>query len=311
MNKQTRILSWISAHIYFDGNIYGDECDLVITTLLPSFVNKYQSEKHFEKYFFIRYSDPNPHVRVRLLGDKEYLENTLKTAFEKHVIGSFPSLMSEISKIKGKQADESNFSIKWIKYEPEIERYGGEYAINVAEELFYYSSKTANELLKTMGTNNNSSRLGIGLALMIILIHQLLGDKEKALTLIKRYSDGYLKMVAKEENYKNHWIQSFNDGFNKQSSNLIKIVNILWEGMENHEELPDSLNEYHNSLLIIKEKLFNLFTDRKIKILDNEISNLDTGMFQLVPSYIHMMNNRLGVPIKDESYLAHLIARGL
>jgi thiopeptide-type bacteriocin biosynthesis protein len=302
--------SWISAYIYFDGNIYGDECDFVITSLFLPFIKKYQ-HFYFDSYFFIRYSDTGSHVRIRFSGNKELLEKELKPVFEKYIIESFPVLIIGIGRIKGTPVDASKFFIKWAEYEPETDRYGGKFAIKVAEEFFFCSSDTAIDMLKPLGVNNYPSRLGKGLALMLILLHQMFGEKEKALRLVNMYSDGYLRNIAVNEDIKNFWIETFNDGFKKQASNLTNIVNILWEGMENEEELPEELSRYYNALALLRIKLFNLFNEGKITLHNQAELSWDNSLFRIIPSYIHMMNNRLGISIQDESYLAHIIALGL
>lgn len=303
---------WISAYIYFDGNIYDDFCDDVIRDILSPFLENKENLKLFEKYFFIRYSESGSHLRVRFLGDKSELEKELKTRFENQISQNISDFFTERNKIDGKRVlDVSKFFIKWVPYEPEIERYGGKEAIKVAEEYFFYSSNTAVELIKLLQVNDKSSRLGKGLALIVIILFKFCNQKEKSIKLISSYSSGYLRAIAKEEKYYEAWVDTFNAGFNSQSEKLVELVNNLWQILEDGEELPEILDNFSKNMEVVSEKLRLLSMHNKIVYRETQINDWDTCVFSIVPSYIHMMNNRLGITIQEESYLAHLVSKGI
>jgi thiopeptide-type bacteriocin biosynthesis protein len=303
---------WISAHIYFEGNIYSKFCDDLIKHVLTPFINKEQNKHLYEKYFFIRYTDNDPHIRVRFYGAKNKLEKELQSIFENQVCQDLKNFITyNKSNDPGTTIDKNNFGIKWIPYEPEMERYGGMEAIKVAEEFFFYSSTAAIEIIKSFAENDRSLRLGMGLASIVILLQKFCNNKGKAARLINNYSSSYLNAVARKEAQHEVWIESFDAGFISQSEKLIEFVNTIWDALDEDDELPDLLDTYSKNIKLIAHKLKKLSQDKKIIINDHLALSWEDCIFLIIPSYIHMMNNRLGIPIVDESYLAFLINRSL
>lgn len=297
---------WLSVYVYFDGNIYSDYCDDVIRDILAPFIGDKENQKYFEKYFFIRYSDSGSHLRIRFLGDPEKLKVELKPYFEYSVKKKLAVF------IANNNMNDEKFFVRWVPYEPEYKRYGGEEAIKIAEEFFYYSSETAIEIIKLLSRGDKASRLGKGLALMVILLQRFYGgDKEKAAKLVASYSSGYLKAIAKEEKYHEAWVECFDTGFNTQSEKLIELVNSILTFLTEGEELPYPLNNYSEHLETVAKKLRSLCVNKGVLILQNPVENWETCLSFIIPSYLHMMNNRLGITIQEEAYLAHLISKGI
>jgi thiopeptide-type bacteriocin biosynthesis protein len=86
-----------------------------------------------DRWFFVRYSDPDPHVRLRFGGDADRL-----------VEGLFPKLCAWTSDLI---AEGSCRRVAFDTYEREIERYGGPAGIESAEALFAADSVAVVELL--------------------------------------------------------------------------------------------------------------------------------------------------------------------
>lgn len=99
--------------------------DLILEELKPSIEYLYE-KKQISKWFFIRYNDPKPHLRVRLLlNDTKYYSETL----------------SEINESLQQYIDSGEISNLLIDtYNRELERYG-ENTIEEAETLFLKSSE--------------------------------------------------------------------------------------------------------------------------------------------------------------------------
>jgi len=87
-----------------------------------------------EQWFFLRYADPEPHLRVRFGGDPNRLVTDL-----------FPKICSWSSDLI---AEGLCRRIGFDTYEREIERYGGLAAIGPAEALFAADSAAVVELLR-------------------------------------------------------------------------------------------------------------------------------------------------------------------
>ena len=81
------------------------------------------------RWFFVRYADPEPHIRLRLQGDPAVMTAQV-----------LPKLLEWAGKlVEGEQC----FRFAIDTYEREIDRYGGLHGIGAAEELFCHDSDCA------------------------------------------------------------------------------------------------------------------------------------------------------------------------
>jgi thiopeptide-type bacteriocin biosynthesis protein len=87
-----------------------------------------------EAWFFIRYADPDPHLRVRFHGDPDTLLGPLLKAVSRWAT----DLM----------ADGTCVRFSFDVYEREVERYGGPDAIRVAESIFAADSTAVPQMLE-------------------------------------------------------------------------------------------------------------------------------------------------------------------
>ncbi|HEY6137799.1 MAG TPA: lantibiotic dehydratase [Thermoanaerobaculia bacterium] len=85
------------------------------------------------RWFFIRYSDPSWHLRVRFQGDPRLLRERVQPMLE--------SMAQRL--IDGGAA----WKLQFDTYEREVERYGGAEAIELAEEIFHRDSEAVVALL--------------------------------------------------------------------------------------------------------------------------------------------------------------------
>lgn len=291
---------WLSGYVFFnDNNIYSIVSDNIILNIISPFVQKCIENNWIDKYFFIRYSENGPHVRIRFFGDENILHETVKPEFELVVKGF---------EFKKEFKLREN-PIEWVDYEPEIERYGGENAIPVAEECFFVSSKATIESLEKI--NDHSDRLGKGLLHMVIMVNCFFPEKHQATRFCENYHKGYLTGVASNEELKNFYVDSFKNGFDRQSEKLKEFIARFWEMLHDNDELPVNLDVFRNSIFSIKEKL--LVLNRQGLLIDDQTDEplFESKIYRILPSYVHMMNNRLGISIPEESYLAYLFSQSL
>lgn len=96
-----------------------DGMDSFLIRHLDPFIEKLLQIKQISRWFFVRYNDPDPHLRVRI-----------KLQPEKN----FQALFNEMAQQWMKDSLIKNIVI--VSYEREVERYGGIHLINAAEEVF-------------------------------------------------------------------------------------------------------------------------------------------------------------------------------
>ncbi len=122
---------WLYYKIYC-GTKFSDK---ILQDVFPDLLSRLSEEDLIKKWFYIRYSDPDNHIRLRLEINDSNLTHTARiiTIFNDY----FDKYISEgiINKVE------------MGTYDREYERYEGEF-INAAEHIFHYDSKLAVSLLK-------------------------------------------------------------------------------------------------------------------------------------------------------------------
>lgn len=129
---------WLYYKIYC-GNKFSDK---ILQDVFPDLLPHLTEEDLIKKWFYIRYSDPDNHIRLRLEINDNKLTNTAQiiTTFNDY----FDKYISEgiINKVE------------MGTYDREYERYEGEF-IDTAEHIFHYDSKLTVNLLKNIPNNDD------------------------------------------------------------------------------------------------------------------------------------------------------------
>ena len=126
---------WLFVKLYVSRNSQDD----FITQYMWNFAEDMVNIGAAKKWFFMRYADPKPHIRLRFYGVKENLVTKLLPALSQWA----DPLVSD-GVIQKLVLD---------TYDREIERYGGIHLIHDAEEIFFADSKMVVHLLDMIRYN--------------------------------------------------------------------------------------------------------------------------------------------------------------
>ena len=170
-----------------------EECDDFIKEDLLHFINPLITQKLIEKFFFIRYTDPEFHIRLRI----KTRENSLKTI----------EFIEEFLRVKKEEAKVSKVII--AEYEREIERYGGAQLLPTAEEVFFWDSVFGMKILESNCDKECGAFLGVYSILasyfetqdsmeMYLNQYVLIKDYHKEYKKKDRY---YIEMISKIDEY--------------------------------------------------------------------------------------------------------------
>jgi thiopeptide-type bacteriocin biosynthesis protein len=132
-----------------------------------------------DRWFFLRYADPDRHLRLRLRGASEPLLGD-GWAIVRRVVDSFvrKGLVHRV------QLD---------TYEREVERYGGPQGIEVAERMFHVDSDAAVEIIAATADEIGAIRWQAALRGMDALLDDLGFELPQKLELAKSARDGYTR----------------------------------------------------------------------------------------------------------------------
>jgi thiopeptide-type bacteriocin biosynthesis protein len=316
MSETTVDREWLSVYLFFNGWIYDPACDRVVVDVVEPFVRRCQREGWIGQHFFIRYSEFGPHVRLRLYGAPDVLGGEVWPALVEHLRAHNPDVAVDErpeSPAPPQRAEGEPVRVTHaarVAYEPETERYGGPDALLVSERQFEVSSDAAFALTAKM-TEERSSRLGKGLLSMVVLVHVFCGERERGAAFSQMYSTNYLRSLVREDGGRDAWLDAFDQGFSQQSETLMEYVDAVWEALDDGDPLSETLDAYADGLRRDRDALRALLDAGRVQVMGETTREWSRAVNGIAPSYVHMMNNRLGITLQEESYLGYLITRAL
>nr|WP_297169238.1 thiopeptide-type bacteriocin biosynthesis protein [uncultured Dysgonomonas sp.] len=236
--------------------------DIILEKNISNIIKKLKKESIIDKWFFIRYNDPDFHLRIRLL-----LKETNSIG---RVINFFYSQLKYLEK------DSLIWKIQIDTYNRELERYGHE-MIELAESIFYYDSESLLPIISKLRLLPNQNYRWM-IALRIIdefLSDFLFGivDKQK---IMKDLSDSF----KVEFGFNKYNSKQFNSKFRENKKEIESLLNGI-----NHN--PD-----FNFLTDLLKKRSKSFRPIVLLIKEN-IKPSTINLNSLISSYIHMTLNRL------------------
>lgn len=260
---------WISKHLFIHDYLLIEE--FLKDSLLPYL------DKEKVRYFFIRYWDGGPHIRLRYQTEPEAaekfekdLDQLLESFQQKHKSHTFQPISYEKAIVQTEgikpTAPYPNFSIQTIDYVPELNRYGGEVAMVLSEELFEHSSRFAGQIIQKLNRNQRYV-LAIDLMYLCTEIARELGYIEKHETMFLAYREIWTQFSK-----------------NNTSENLYKVISNRISSLKKGEL---AIEFYQPYLKVFKSLL------AQIKLCQATFE--PEYAFYIVISHLHMLNNRLGV----------------
>lgn len=293
--------TWLGVHLFFDGDIYRETADRVILEVVAPLVGESLERDWIRRFFFVRYSEGGAHVRLRLYGRPEVLDRRLK-----------PRLRECAAAELGHDAAAGPVRrLAWVPYEPEVERYGGPHGVVLAEQLFHDSSEIAIRLLRKLGARERPARLGQALLAMVVLLSAFLDTRARSADLADTYGRSYLQALAPDPAQQAAWLRAFERGYDRQADKLAAYLEVAWETLAAGEELTPELTRYRQRLRTIAERFRSLLEGGKLQREAQTFRDWEESVGMILPSYMHLMNNRLGITGQEESYLSVLITQTL
>lgn len=319
---------WLSAYLFYTGN-----WEHFLVEQVKPFIEKMISGKYADQFFYIRYWERGPHIRLRIKGEKETLENIVRPELEKYFNDFFlrhPSQREE-QEWQNEWPEDSrwfpNNSVQFIEYEPEYERYGGEAGIPISEKQFEASSQAVFSILSENEDWDYDKAMGAAIQMHLSFTQALGMDLKETAHFYSGIFQAWLYMtydwsnLSKEEHLKKQKIvlDAFEDQFAKQHSVLVPYHLSVWEALESGEEFEEAwLNKWIRDVKVTGQEMAAAQQKRLLTFPDDslitntwDVSYEKRQLYFIYGSYVHMTNNRLGVLNRDEAFLGYLIKRSL
>lgn len=228
--------------------------DLFLLEVIKPFVEQLQNEHVIKKWFYIRYNDPKPHLRIR---------------FNISNLNNYNYILEKINPLFGEYLNSGEISNVIIdSYKRELERYG-ENTIEYAEELFFRSS----EMILNFLEYDDEEKIMVTLFYIDSVLSELnLSSKEK-LNWINNYNYAFKKEFNADKSLNNQLKKKYQDLHSKYlefiRSNELEGVRILITRNICEMKLPRKkiLELYENNLLEVEledffQSIFHMHINR-------------------------------------------------
>lgn len=267
---------WLSFHFY-----PLEVQDVFLIRAVKPFLEQYIWPETGARAFFVRYVDEEgPHIRLRLRGEEEWLESTIRPAIETHF------------------ANRGNY--KEVAYVAETARFGGAESMAQVEEFFHISTRVVlDRLSKELYTYGDA--MFDALRMHIITVIAAGFDRQKASWYFERLCEQWIKLFFRpddgapaDEALVKGVLDQFRQSFEPQRDDLYYAVTEFWRTVEAGKfdnAYPEWLRWVRGNELVIKE--------------------LEGNLDKTLPSLLHLTNNRLGINNQDEAHLCFILANTL
>lgn len=278
---------WIYFKLYTGKSLQED----ILVQSIASLVDELKQDNLIDSWFFIRYGDPDLHLRVRFNGNPDLLR-----------VQVLPRVLELCQQLFLDQLC-NKFVID--SYDREIERYGGLEAINLAEKLFHADSDFVQKILYLESSGNWPFVRNNVCTMNVDLLLESLGIvAEEKSNWYKKYAPARTEMGTEYRNQKDALHQLFVLAYDTASS-----VSSFGPGgpSEDEQDTVDALAEFQEALNIWKGRLKQIGDEYRML----EKQGLLTFSFaHICSSFVHMHCNRyLGIELLDERKVRALAAR--
>ncbi|UII30241.1 thiopeptide-type bacteriocin biosynthesis protein [Fulvivirga ulvae] len=323
--------AWLAAFLY-----YAEPWEEFLINGVKPLIDQVMENQMADQYFFIRYWEKGPHIRLRFKGDRAILENKVKPLLTEHVNNYFKNRPSErqdpewLKDVPEQQQWYPNNSVQFIAYDPETERYGGEHALLVSERQFQASSEATLKIVEEgLDSWDYNRALGAAIQLHLGFAYGVGMDQHEASKFFSEVFQNWLprayyfyeKDISKEElaRRKQETLKAFESNFEAHKESLIPFFQTVWEAFEEKQSFDQEwLNQWLTDMRNIKADLRTLQKEGKLVVPEWYAMKENTGvpeekqqLWAIYDSYIHMINNRMGIMNRDEGYLAYLVRESI
>ncbi|MCB0545211.1 MAG: thiopeptide-type bacteriocin biosynthesis protein [Saprospiraceae bacterium] len=269
-------MNWLSIYFY-----PLETPDVFLARGVKPFLEQFVWPVKGARAFFVRYDDEQGrHIRLRIRGEDQWLEEQLRPVLE------------------GWFADRGEW--REVPYEPETERFGGPDSLALAEEYFHISTRVVLDRIKREGFTYGDAMFD-ALRMHVITAFAAGLGREKTAWYFARLCEQWIPVFlspadgpALDEAGQQDLLERFGQQFDPQKEDLRMALGELWKALEVEKfdtDQPEWLRWLRGNQLILKD-----FGDKLEKVL---------------PSLIHLDNNRLGIVNQDEVYLNYILSKAL
>jgi thiopeptide-type bacteriocin biosynthesis protein len=269
-----------------------------LTKSLKPFMETVTKTRMVERYFWERSYEDGAHIKLYFRCKTELKDTLLIPTMRQH----FEQYIADKPSFRRKNLPHlaKNNSVQFFDYQPNIEQWGGEVGMPIAERHFQSSSNAVLEFMAASSEDWSSDTiLATAIEMHLAFAESADMDTEEATRFFE-----YCLLYHATEDFR---IQYFEEFFEMQQEPLIGFHADLWEGLQTRSEYKELLyNDWKEQCFYTSADIIRTFRLRVLKI-EAKFSAIWTMYAKL----LHKTNNRLGLHGKDESLVFYLMMRSL
>lgn len=272
---------WLYVKLY-SGTATADQ---VLRELVGPVVRRTMDGSLTDRWFFLRYADPETHLRLRFHGVPESLQREV-----------WPVLRAAAAPFL---ADGRIWRLALDTYEREIERYGGPQAIELAEQFFHFDSVAVLQIVEQLdpGDAGLDERWRLVFCGMHAILEDLGFDFDRRASMLRAIRDASAKEQRFDRNA-DHWI---GERFRKERARLGDLL-------DSARAAESPLAPGIQALRRRSEHWRPVAAELKAR---EAAGRLSAPCHEIARSYLHMYSNRLlrSAPHQHEAVLYDFLAR--
>ncbi|MFD8004149.1 thiopeptide-type bacteriocin biosynthesis protein [Streptomyces mirabilis] len=313
--------SWVSAHLFY----HGDQ-DAAIVGVVRPVAERLRRAKLADGFFFLRYWEGGPHLRLRVLTSPEHVQE-VRSAIEETAAEFYRTSPSQVSMSAQDYAESApglaeleqmadydtqlhpDNSVAFIDYVPETEVFGTGRALEAVEKQLMAASVLAVELIARGRTPGQRAMDAFAmLAANRTLFTGILPELAYQARFLVESGGGAARLLESAE---------FEKHFDANKAHLRTSLEAVWASTRG-VALPDAsvASKWLTTMRDLNDTLVELELLGELDACPNFEAPADVleHINHLVPQLIvercaHLMCNRLGISLAQESHLRLLLTR--
>lgn len=242
--------------VYFKVYLTPPESNAVLANYIYPIISHELSKKHIDRWFFIRYTDPGYHLRVRMhLVEKMEIGSVINFAYRKLNPLVLKGIISKIT---------------IDTYVREIERYGHD-TMELCESFFCSDSNFIASVIKYASNNENNLDWKMGVFIADSLLKGFFPNLNDRFLFISKISDNY----NAEFGYKGGSLKTVNELYRKYRKDVETILS-------NFEILPKELIKHNFNYSLFPKITINQIVPSLLHMSFNRLYPTHQRMFEMV-----------------------------
>lgn len=240
--------------------------DAILAEPVSGLVRRHVETNAIDRWFFIRYGDPEWHLRLRLHGEPGRL---------------YAEVLPDLSTLLAPAlADRRIWKIQVDTYEPEIERYGGDLGLSLSEEMFWRDSDA---VLRILGLLPGDAGMDARWLLCLESWDLLLSDLGFSLESKRQFTQDMRSRHARMSNANKAVDRALGDRFRRERKAIEGLL----------DDRPGPSEEISAALAALRARSIAWAPTIRALRQRDQAGQLTMPLTSLAASFLHMHANRL------------------